>query len=306
MPACGGPKGRGVTDGIDPPFRREVLCRINRDGSLDLLDLLFDRLIRVAPEHAAAWRARDPQVHRDFDTLHLFESPLVDELRAKVIAARAAEPSAPPPAPPIAEVNWHEALSWPDPVSPAWKDPERLRRLAEDRAGGRRYLMLPGFLTHEAAAQIAREADGLPYQRFDSDVVQGDKCLLQGDQLRAWRVLLLGARTRRLFGGVLGRELPEGLVMNAWRMDPGDGMAIHPDGRLYWATVSLGLCNGWTAADGGAIAFGEPDGQTFVVRERWYPHLGDVCLFAPTPTTWHLVEPSARRRLTATGWWVTR
>jgi len=128
MPACGGPKGRGVTDGIDPPFRREVLCRINRDGSLDLLDLLFDRLIRVAPEHAAAWRARDPQVHRDFDTLHLFESPLVDELRAKVIAARAAEPSAPPPAPPIAEVNWHEALSWPDLVSPAWKDPERLRR----------------------------------------------------------------------------------------------------------------------------------------------------------------------------------
>ena len=216
------------------------------------------------------------------------------------------EPAPPPPAPPIAEVNWDEALDWPDIVSPAWKDPKRLRRLAEDRAGGRRYLMLPGFLTREAAVAIAAEAEALPYARFDSDVVQGDKCLLHGNQLRDWRKFLLGARTRRLLGGLLGRELPDGLVINAWRMLPGDGMAVHPDGRLYWATVSLGLCDGWTAADGGAIAFGDPEGPNFVVRERWYPHLGDVSLFVPTPTTWHMVEPSARRRLTATGWWVTR
>jgi hypothetical protein len=289
-----------------PAFRREVLCFPGADGGLDLLDLLLDRVVRIAPEQAAAFAAGDPDVRQHLARLHLFESPEVEAFRAKALAARLAEPQPPPPAPPIGDVDWSEAERWPDMVAPAWKNPERLRRLAEDRAGGRRYLMLRGFLEPDAARAIAREAEALPYERFESDVVRGDKCLLRGDQLRDWRLLLLGGRTRRLFGGLLGRQLPDGLVMNAWRMQPGDGMAVHPDGRLYWATVSLGLCEGWTAADGGAIAFGDPDASGFVVRERWFPHLGDVCLFVPTPSTWHLVEPSARQRTTATGWWVTR
>jgi len=287
-------------------FRREVLCFPRSDGGLDLLDLLFDRVVRITPDQAAALNAGDPRVRQYLESLHLFDSPEIDEFRMKALGARLVEPQPPPPAPPIGDVDWNEAIHWPDMVAPDWKNPERLRRLAEDRAGGRRYLMLRGFLELDAARAIARDAEALPYERFESDVARGDKCLLRGNQLRDWRVFLLGGRTRRLFGGLLGRQLPDGLVMNAWRMQPGDGMAVHPDGRLYWATVSLGLSEGWTAADGGAIAFGDPDSSGFVVRERWFPHLGDVCLFVPTPTSWHVVESSARQRTTATGWWVTR
>jgi hypothetical protein len=287
-------------------FRREILSFSRDDGGLDLLDLLFDRIVRIAPDQVAALDAGDPRMLQYCERLHLFESPEIVALRAKALAARLAEPAPPPASPPIDDVDWEAARDWPEIVAAEWRDPERLRRLAEDRAGGRRYLMLRGFLEPDTARAIAAAAESLPFERFESDVVRGDKCLLGGDQLRDWRIFLVGRRTRRLFGALLGRELPDGLVMNAWRMHPGDGMAIHPDGRLYWATISLGLCEGWKAADGGAIAFGDPEADGFVVRERWFPHLGDVCLFVPTPTTWHIVEPSARRRITATGWWVTR
>jgi hypothetical protein len=82
-------------------------------------------------------------------------------------------------------------------------------------------------------------------------------------------------------------------------------MSAHPDGRLYCGTLSLGLCSGWTAADGGAIAFGDPTPQGFHVRERWLPHLGDALLFAPAADTWHAVEPvtSDKTRHSLTGWW---
>jgi hypothetical protein len=292
-------------DGL-PAFRRDVLTFAAPDGGIDLLDLLLDRVVRIAPEQAAALRAGDRRVIDHLEQLHLFESASIHETRIQALAARLHEPAPPPPAPPIEDVDWTDALQWPDIVAPAWKDPERLRRLAEDRAGGRRYLMLPGFLTPAAAIEFAREAAGLPYERFDSDVVHADKCLLHGESLRQWRTLLLSGRTRRLFGGLLGRQLPDGLMINAWRMRPGDDMRAHPDGRLYWATVSLGLSSTWKAADGGAIAFGEPRSDGFLVRERWYPHAGDLCLFVPAPDTWHVVEPPTRERLTLTGWWMTR
>jgi hypothetical protein len=289
-----------------PSFRSEVLTFTAGDGGIDLLDLLFDRIVHIAPEQAAALRAGNRGVVEHLEQLHLFESAAIDQQRMRVLASRLAEPVPPPAAPPIGEVDWDDAVHWPEMVATAWKDPERLRRLAEDHAGGRRYLMLPGFLKRDAAAAIAGEATSLPYQRFESEIVRADKCFLHGDQLREWRKLLLSARTRRLFGGLLGRQLPDGLTINAWRMQPGDGMRPHPDGRLYWATVSLGLAENWSAADGGALAFGDPQGDEFLVRERWYPHAGDVCLFIPTPSTWHWVEPAVRPRFTVTGWWVTR
>ena len=83
-------------------------------------------------------------------------------------------------------------------------------------------------------------------------------------------------------------------------------MGVHPDGRFYAATISLGLCEGWSAADGGAIAFGMPRHDGLEVRQRWIPHLGDACLFAPDGATWHAVEPvtTDRIRRSLTGWWV--
>ena len=88
------------------------------------------------------------------------------------------------------------------------------------------------------------------------------------------------------------------------RLDPGDGMPVHADGRRYHGTVSLGLCDRWRAAQGGAIAMGAPVSGRFEVHRRWLPHLGDLLLFAPTRTSWHAVEPVvAGRRLSVTAWW---
>jgi hypothetical protein len=301
---------RGVSAGNSQWWRAlvrgEVLGVERRDGALDLVDLLLDRVVRITPSSAAALRAGDPALCRRLDELGLRDSPAIDALRERIAESRLAEPGPPPPAPRIAGVRWSDAKRWPAWVSPAWRDPERLRRLAEDRAAGRRYLMLPQFVRPATARAITRAAARLPFQRFESDLVRADKCLLTGSQLAHWRRFLTSPLTRRIFGGLLGQTLPPQLVINAWRLHPGDGMGVHPDGRLYRATVSLGLCERWTAAAGGAIAFGEPceDGG-FEVRERWLPHLGDLCLFVPSPTTWHRVEPATALRLSVTGWWVT-
>ncbi len=201
--------------------------------------------------------------------------------------------------------RWSLANELPAPIAPAWREPERWRRLAEDRAGGTRYLMLPGLLTDEAATTILSSALALPLARMTTDLLDADRYLLAADDVTSWLDLLQNSTLRALVGDVLRREMPRGLVVNAWRLSRGDHMGVHPDGPLYRGTISLGLCTGWTAADGGAIAFGDKAGDDFIVRERWYPHLGDVCMFAPEADTWHCVEPvrTDMQRHSLTGWW---
>ena len=140
---------------------------------------------------------------------------------------------------------------------------------------------------------------------MDTDLVHAQRRLLEGDELPEWRALMASPIVRRLFGAVLGVALPERLFINAWRLERGDYMGVHPDGRLYRGTLSLGLSDGWTAADGGAIAFGDPTADGFQVRERWLPHVGDALLFAPSHDTWHAVEPvlAQKTRYSLTGWW---
>src|SRR2546430_2110049 len=138
------------------------------------------------------------------------------------------------------------------------------------------------------AGGVAQRRRGAPPRRCRPGRQAARHWLGDGD-LPEWRALMRA--TRRLFGSVLGLPLPDKLFINAWRLGRGDSMSVHPDGRLYCGTLSLGLCRGWTAADGGAIAIGEPTKTGFLVRERWLPHLGDVLLFAPGADTWHAVEP---------------
>jgi len=57
---------------------------------------------------------------------------------------------------------------------------------------------------------------------------------------------MLDSTTRLLFSAVVGRELPAGLVVNAWRLAPGDHMGAHPDGPRYYGTISLGLNAEWS------------------------------------------------------------
>jgi hypothetical protein len=277
---------------------------VREDGGLDLLDLTLERTVSLTAEEAAA--LDHPEVLKKLDSLMLLEGVTADAIRETVWSARTKGRPAPFPAAQVAG-DFGEAACLPDLVaelvSPAWRDPERLRRLAEERAGGRRYLFLPGLVAPEAAARLAAQAAALQYQRMDTDIVHAERHLLVEGELAEWRALM--ATTRSLFGAVLGVPLAEKLFINAWRLGRGDSMSVHPDGRLYCGTLSLGLCEGWTAADGGAIAFGEPGRDGFCVRERWLPHLGDALLFAPAADTWHAVEPvlSDKIRYSLTGWW---
>jgi hypothetical protein len=195
-------------------------------------------------------------------------------------------------------------------VAPEWRQPERWRRLAVEARGGRRYLALPGLLAPEAAASLRAGAAALPFSRLSTDLLIAERCLVDGAThagLVPWLSLMASAELRALAGGVLGRPLSEGLVVNAWRLHQQQFMGVHPDGPWYEGTFSLGLSTAWEAGMGGAIAFGDRrDDSSLDVVDRWYPHLGDALLFAPDDTTWHAVEAvtGAEVRLSLTGWWV--
>lgn len=205
----------------------------------------------------------------------------------------------------MSEPWWSRAEELPRVVSAMWRTPERWRRLAEDRAGGQRYLTLPELLEPSAARAIRHEALGLSMARLRIALIDAERHLLAADEISTWLDLLQHDAMRALISAVLDRPMPRGLVVNAWRLGRGDFMGVHPDGHLYHGTISLGLCEGWTASDGGAIAFGDRDGDAFLVRQRWYPHLGDACIFAPDVDTWHAVEPvrTDTPRHSLTGWW---
>jgi len=289
------------------------------DGGLDLFDLLYDRIVHLSAEEARQLEVGDPNLLERLKGQVLFEGDHAETLRHELWSRRRAE-LAPRAAPPIAQVDWSEAAGWPALVAAPWRDPERLRRLAEHRAAGATFLDLPGFVAPDTARRLAERAGTLPFERMDTEWARGERRLLAPGDLDEWITFLASGRTRRLLGGVLGRELPETLTANAWRLGTGDGMPVHADGRHYHGTVSLGLCEGWTARRGGAIATGVPtsrpaggkraapaeipgDGR-FEVRQRWLPHLGDLLLFAPARTTWHAVEPVERGpRLSLTAWW---
>jgi len=296
-----------MTDEVHPleRLRPEVLRRTREDGGLDLFDLLTDRLVRLSPREVRGLSRRDPLALMRLEQAFVFEDSGADALRERAWAARAFARPAVPRAEAAAAFDWDRAAELPAGVAPTWRDPEAWRRLAEDRAAGRRYLTLRGLLTADAAHALGEEARALAFVRLETDLVRADRRLLGTDDLPAWRAFMTDEATRALFGAVLGRRLPSGLIVNAWRLGAGDFMGVHPDGHRYHGTLSLGLCAGWTAADGGAIAFGEPRAGGFATAERWLPHAGDACVFAPAADTWHAVEPVAHRtRHSVTGWWV--
>jgi 2OG-Fe(II) oxygenase superfamily len=286
-------------------LRAEIMRFRRDDGGVDLLDLVLERLVSLGAEDARALDEESPELMARLEKQFLLEGPVADSMRQAAWSARARAKPREAPAPSVPAIDWEEARALPEIIAPAWRHPERLRRLAEERAAGRRYLPLPGFLDEPAAARISAAAAALAFSPMRTDLVHASRHLLEPQDLPEWRALMESAAVKRLLGAVLGVELPERLFINAWRLERGDFFAVHPDGRLYRGTLSLGLCERWSAADGGAIAFGDPTPGGFVVRERWLPHLGDALLFAPAADTWHAVEPviSEKVRLSLTGWW---
>lgn len=284
---------------------------------LDLVDLIRERITSLDPDEVMAFDLDpddDPSIELDAELLkmrladaELLEDEGSDAIRRSAWAGRKVRSvaafthkTAPVDGP------WHLASTLPSFIADTWREPERWRRLAEDHAAGMRYLHLPGLLTEAAARQVLDEVHTLPETRLTTDLVDADRHLLGPDDVPTWLDLMQSPGLIALVGATLARPIPRGLVVNAWRLTRGDHMGVHPDGRFYAATFSLGLCESWTASDGGAIAFGIPRERGFEVRQRFIPHLGDGCLFAPDGATWHAVEPvnTERERRSLTGWWV--
>ena len=276
------------------------------DGGVDLLDPLFERLDRLDAATVRALDAGDGPALAALDDRLLREGPGVDAARRAAWYARL-RPEPVAPVPPEADVAplaaAVAAVGW----AGAWQAPERWRRWIEAGRAGNPLLPLDGLVPGPLAEAAAAEAAALPLTPLRTAVVTAHRAVVDaaaGGALGTIRAWLDAPATRAAVGAALGRPLAGPLHLNVWRLLPGERMAVHPDGARYAGTVALGLNAGWTAGDGGAIAFGEPGPAGLGVRARWAPHLGDALVFAPTAATWHAVEPpTARPRWTLSGWW---
>jgi hypothetical protein len=260
---------------------------------MDLYDPLLERLFTLSAAEAATLDAPAPGLRARLSAALLLEGPVAEALRTRVWAARTLELASPPL--PTAPFDPSAASALPALVATPWRVPEPWRRLAEERLAGRSLLILRGFFPDLRVPALA-------WTRFETDRVRGWRHT-GTDPWPELVALLRSPGFRTLVGGVLGVPLGDAVTLNTWRMGPGDGMRAHPDGRRYSGTFAIGLNPDWTAADGGAIAFGTPTPAGFEVRERFVPFAGDLCLFVPTAESWHVVEPPRRERLTVSGWW---
>ena len=289
-----------------PSIRTDVLQFPREDGGLDIVDLVMDRFHRFDAAEVSAIEADEEEIWTRLGTLFLVEGPIAEQIREQQWAARAkGVPGEVAPAQEEVWVDWALAESLPaEVVSPHWRDGERLRRVAEDHAAGRRVLVLRGFFCDAWVQRLKEAIDGLTLKRFETDLVKAERCYAAADELGLMRRFFEAETTRLLFGGLLHRTFCDTTVINVWRLLPGDYFRAHIDGRYYEGTFSVGLCDDWSAKNGGAIAFGDPTSDGFETHERWLPHAGDLCLFRPHEARWHAVEPvNERARLTATGWW---
>lgn len=279
-----------------PQLRADVHRFDRPDGGVDIHDPLLARIHRLDAEPT------EPELRAAL----LLEGPEIARLRRAAYDALAhAEPrqtrwtEASPPA-----ALWERASELPAPITAAWRAPEPWRRLAEERLAGRSLLILRGWLDERFALNLREALLGGDWIRQETAHIAADRAgLTPSRPIATLEALLRGPALRELLGAALGVVLPDRLQLNAWRLGPGDRIRAHPDGHRYAATFALGLNPGWTAADGGAIAFGAPAEGGLLVTERWLPFLGDLCCFVPGHDTWHVVEPPARSRLTASGWW---
>ncbi|RMG16379.1 MAG: 2OG-Fe(II) oxygenase [Planctomycetota bacterium] len=289
-----------------PALRPEVLRFPRPDGGLDLVDPVCDRLLRLDAEEAKGLERLEegepePALRARLETALLLEGPAAQLLRREWYRGRTHRVVPPPapgePAPPFAPLDAPGVAS-------RWRDPEALRRLAEERRAGREVLVLRGFCAPTWTSALADAVRRLPLERLETPLVRAARARVDRDALPELFDLLEAPGLARTVSALLGVSLGPRLEVNAWRLGPGDAMGVHPDGPEYSATFSLGLTRDWTAELGGAIAFGEPTDDGLAVRERFCPHAGDLCLFAPSARSWHAVERVASgERWSITGWW---
>lgn len=279
-------------------LRRDVIVvRAELGGPIEVADTLLERVLllpeALEPLPAPGAETDDPALAAWLQANLLAEGPMADELRQSCWAARARR-TVHLPSLEQAPGPWELASKLPPWVASQWREPERWRRLAEERAAGCVLLRMPGLLTREAARELREAVEAAATTRCENPYAAGfwDQDTQIAPEFRAalHGVGPDGGGLHALLSAALGVALPHRAQWNAWRLLPGDAMALHADGTRYAATVSVGLSEGWRAVDGGAIAFGTPDAQGLRVRERWLPQLGDVLAFVVGATGWHAVE----------------
>ena len=289
-------------------LRTDVLRRAAPDGGVELLDLLLERRHHLPAALAVALDGgADPVAEAALaawlEARWLAEGPAIAAVRAAVWDSRARGAASAPPAGGAVGPLAADPAALPPAVAARWRRPEAWRRLGEARRAGAALLRLDGFLRPAAVASWRRRLGAARAARLDTAVVHAERVGPGGPALRPAAAVVEAAPLRALLGQVLGRPLASGVVINGWRLGPGDRMDVHPDGPRYAATFAFGLEAGWAAADGGAIAFGWPEAGGFRPWERWLPHAGDLLVFEPSALSFHCVEAPARLRMTVSGWW---
>ena len=291
-------------------LRSELILLDALDGGLDVIDLLLEREHHFVADDALSLRGGGdlpPPLAARLAQAMLLEGPVAKALREGCRHGRMRSHA---PAPAFAasgsaNVPWDEARSLPEWVATPWRDPERWRRLAEDRIAQRTLLRIDGFLTEPHALELRRTVAALPFHSQDNMYVRGDGYDIK-TELDAFFDSFRSGPLHRLISYVMNESLPSRLFLRAWRFGPGGRIGIHKDGLHYVTTFSIGLSCDWTAAAGGAIAFGQPVRAGLEVVERWLPHLGDLLLFRPSALAWHAVEEvAAGVRYTLTGQYVS-
>jgi hypothetical protein len=290
-------------------LRPEVMVETDEEGGITLVDPLFERALTLTAAEVAVLDAGVPEALSRLDALHLRSSPETDPFRRAAWFARLRPwpEAAPQPGPDAHRVAGAAEAAAALPWAPAWRDAGRWRHLIERGLASPGPLQLDGLFPISLVRAASVELGRASLQRLHTAHVQAERVGVDeatGGALGELRATVGAPAMRDACGLALGRTLSGALHLNAWRFAPGDRMAIHPDGGRYAGTVVVGLNEGWRAADGGAIAFGEPGPHGLVVRHRWLPEAGDVLLFAPTATSWHAVEPASRPRLSLSGWWM--
>jgi len=293
-------------------LRHELLHFPTDDGGLEVVDLLLQRLHRFSALEAQQLAELPGPVSLRLagrlEELMLVEGDTADALRESARQGQIRRPPKSPPAWPSAEGPWELAARLPAEVAPMWRQPERWRRMAEDRLAGRLLLRAEGFLTEEGARALKARADGLPFAHQDGMYARGE-CYNEHDAAvdrLGVMALFASGPLHTLISYVMGEDLTSRIFLRCWRLTEGGRIAVHNDGVHYVTTFSIGLSEGWTAGQGGAIAFGVPGAGGIEATERWLPHLGDLILFRPTAMSWHAVEEvRSGERMTVTGHYVS-
>ncbi len=292
-------------------LRHELLAFDTDDGGVELLDLLLQQSHRFTSAEGAELAALrrggvvSSEIAARLEASMLLEGPAADALRESARHGHHRPAPRPPPAWQAAGGPWELARELPEMVARCWRDPERWRRLAEDRRAGRLLLRAEGFLSAAGAAALRARAEQLPFEDHAAMYARG-RCFQEGPSERLEvRPMFARGPLHTLLSHVMGEDLPERIFLRCWRLGAGDQIAVHNDGLHYVTTFSIGLSEGWTAGQGGAIAFGVPGPAGIEATERWLPHLGDLVVFRPTAVSWHGVEPIASGdRMTITGHYV--